>query len=77
MDAKAIDHNLLKKCPFCGGAARVVRMHDRYPAHICQIACSNQKCVVGPRTIVLDCERAVVEWNSRPNKSKSSAPNQT
>lgn len=73
MDAAKIDQAKLRPCPFCGGAARVVRMHDRYPSHICQIACSNGKCAVGPRTVVMDTERAVIEWNSRPGAGRAKA----
>lgn len=59
-------NNELKPCPFCGGEAKM----ERYDSSLMYIRCSNNKCLVDPKTVFCkSSEQAIRIWNTRFNES--------
>lgn len=61
----------LKRCPFCGGEAGIIKYMD---GTYC-VECKNDNCNMIAMTVLADTEaRAVEIWNTRPNPWHSGTP---
>lgn len=61
----------LKRCPFCGGEAGIIKYMD---GTYC-VECKNDNCNMIAMTVLADTEaRAVEIWNTRPNPWHTGTP---
>ena len=66
--------NKLKKCPFCGGKAKIVQSR-RWPKHLdyaimaFSVVCTNMDCIIyNADNQYYETElEAITEWNTRAN----------
>jgi len=61
----------LKKCPYCGGEAKIIEDNTivEYPQY--QIRCKNVACTIRPKTNWhVDKQEAIKHWNNRASEAE-------
>lgn len=60
----------LKKCPFCGGEAEVVKVHSGVAMFPYTVVCKSNECSASVGVFKETREKAIEAWNNRPTEAE-------
>ena len=60
----------LKKCPFCGGEAEVVKVHSGVAMFPYTVVCKSNECSASVGVFKETREKAIEVWNNRATESE-------